>query len=619
MSASESAPESAVKFSDLGLNEQLLKSLAKIGYETPSPIQAATIPHLLAGKDVLGMAQTGTGKTAAFSLPLLANVDLRNNRTQIMVLAPTRELAIQVSDAFEKYGQEMPGLRVTSICGGQPYPPQILALKRGAHVVVGTPGRVMDHIRKGTLDLGKITALVLDEADEMLKMGFIDDIKWVLEHTPKDCQMALFSATMPKEIRRIADSYLTNPEQVTIASKTATVSTITQKYIIVKGYRKLEAMTRIFESENFDGVIVFVRTKSATLELSELLTSKGYSCAPLNGDIQQSHRERTIKHLKSGKIDIVVATDVAARGIDVERVSHVINFDAPHDPESYIHRIGRTGRAGRSGTAILFVAPRERGALRSIERVTKQPITCAEVPSSKEIEKKRLENFYAKVTANMAGEDTEVFKKMIQDYQLENPVDDLTMAIALVKMIDQLTPLRLKEERFDQFERKASFEDGGDRRDRGDRGARKFGARDDSSRRRSSDRSDRRDSSERAPRRVSRTPDADKTRFRIEVGHSHGARPGNIVGAIANEINLRSENIGQISIQDDHSTVDLPSNLSAEKLSILRKVRVAGQQLSISHLGGFQSPSKDVGKKKKYGTSNKRKKVERVETSTAPA
>ncbi|MEE9355837.1 MAG: DEAD/DEAH box helicase, partial [Methylococcaceae bacterium] len=386
-------------FNQLALDKSLLKALEDVGYETPSPIQAETIPLLLEGRDIIGQAQTGTGKTAAFALPILSNLDLKQKDPQVLVLAPTRELAIQVAEAFQKYARHLKGFHVLPIYGGQEYGGQIRSLKRGVHVVVGTPGRVMDHMRKGTLKLNNLSTLVLDEADEMLRMGFIDDVEWVLEQIPDERQIALFSATMPQQIRRIATKYLKNPEQITIKVKTATAETIRQRFCIVNGmHNKLEALTRILEAENFEAMLIFVRTKTATVELAEKLEARGYAAAPLNGDIAQNQRERTVNRLKKGQLDLVVATDVAARGLDVERVSHVINFDIPHDTESYVHRIGRTGRAGREGDAILFVAPREKRMLATIERATKKKIDQMEMPSTDIINDKRIIQFKQRIT-----------------------------------------------------------------------------------------------------------------------------------------------------------------------------------------------------------------------------
>ena len=388
--STESPSPAPLLFADLGLSAPVMAAVTAVGYESPSPIQAATIPAMLAGRDVLGTAQTGTGKTAAFALPVLSNIDLNAERPQALVLAPTRELAIQVAEAFQKYATKVPGFHVLPIYGGQSYYPQLQALKRGVHVVVGTPGRVIDHLERGSLDLSGLTTLVLDEADEMLRMGFIDDVETVLKKTPETRQVALFSATMPPAIRRIAQTYLKQPVEVTIAAKTTTSANIRQRYWWVSGMHKLDALTRILEVEPFDGMIVFARTKAATEELADKLQARGLAAAAINGDMQQAAREKTIQQLKDGKLDILVATDVAARGLDVERISHVLNYDIPYDTESYVHRIGRTGRAGRTGDAILFVTPREKGMLRAIERATRQPIEEMQLPSVEAVNDRRV-------------------------------------------------------------------------------------------------------------------------------------------------------------------------------------------------------------------------------------
>ncbi|HFD12814.1 MAG TPA: DEAD/DEAH box helicase [Crenotrichaceae bacterium] len=428
-----------LSFSDLGLNQDILKALDDVGYETPSPIQAKMIPFVLQGRDVLGQAQTGTGKTAAFALPILSRLDLNQKTPQVLVLAPTRELAIQVAEAFQSYASRIKGFRVLPIYGGQEYGGQIRQLKRGVHVVVGTPGRVMDHMRKGTLDLKGLKTLVLDEADEMLRMGFIDDVEWVLEQIPDQRQIALFSATMPPAIHRIAKRFLNNPKEIAIKVKTTTASTIRQRYWIVSGLHKLDALTRILEAETFDAIIIFVRTKTVTLELAEKLNARGYAVAALNGDIPQKQRERTIEQLKNKKLDILVATDVAARGLDVQRISHVINYDIPHDSESYVHRIGRTGRAGRSGDAILFVAPREQRMLRTIERSTRHKIEAMQLPSVEQINNKRITRFKDKITKTLTNEDLDIYIRLLGQYQTEHDVaiEDIAAALALMAQGDK--------------------------------------------------------------------------------------------------------------------------------------------------------------------------------------
>src|SRR3954470_18302999 len=409
-------------FSDLNLSVAVLKVMKEVGYETPSPIQAATIPLLLANRDVLGQAQTGTGKTAAFALPILSRIDLKQQSPQALVLAPTRELAIQVAEAFQTYAAHIKDFRVLPIYGGQSYGPQLSALRRGVHVIVGTPGRVIDHLEKSSLDLSHLKTLVLDEADEMLRMGFIDDVETILQKTPPSRQTALFSATMPSAIKRIAQTYLRQPAEVTIAAKTGTNENIRQRYWLVSGMHKLDALTRILEAENFDGMIIFSRTKLGTEELAQKLQARGFSAAAINGDIQQAQRERTIQQLKDGKIDILVATDVAARGLDVERISHVVNYDVPHDPESYTHRIGRTGRAGRSGEAILFITPREKGLLRVIERATRQPVSPLTLPTVEAVNDVRIARFKDQIAEALAGGGLDIYRTLIEQYENEQNV-----------------------------------------------------------------------------------------------------------------------------------------------------------------------------------------------------
>ncbi|HEX6927927.1 MAG TPA: DEAD/DEAH box helicase, partial [Gammaproteobacteria bacterium] len=573
MSSEGSTNENPVLFKDLGLPAALLKALDAVGYETPSPIQALTIPPLLAGRDVLGQAQTGTGKTAAFALPLLANLDLSRAQPQLLVLAPTRELAIQVAEAFQRYAAFMPGFHVAPVYGGQDMRGQLNQLKRGVHVVVGTPGRVMDHMRRGSLDLAALKALVLDEADEMLRMGFIDDVTWILEQTPEKRQVALFSATMPAVIQRIAEKHLRDPEHISIELKTTTAETIRQRYWYVSGLHKLDALTRILEVEDFDGVIVFVRTKIATTELAEKLQARGYAAAALNGDVQQKLREQTVHNFKAGKLDILVATDVAARGLDVERVSHVINYDIPYDTEAYVHRIGRTGRAGRSGEAILFVAPREKRLLSLIERATRQKITEMQLPSTEAINDKRIANFHQKITDTLNAGDLAFFNELIASYQQQHDVPMLEIAAALARLAQQGKPLLLKpkaelppEER--ERERKTKHDLREERNE-------KF--RDDAY-------------GSRKKRVDDAPPPAGSERFRIEVGHAHGVKPGNIMGAIANEAGLEGRYIGRIQIFDDYSLVDLPEGMPKEIFQQLKKARVAGQALRISNADGRGDP-----------------------------
>jgi ATP-dependent RNA helicase DeaD len=553
MTEQTNAPQPSEKptFSDLGLPETILSTLDSIGYETPSAIQAQAIPVLLEGGDILGMAQTGTGKTAAFALPILARIDISNASPQVLVLAPTRELAIQVAEAFQTFSRGLKGLHVLPIYGGSDYGTQIRALKRGVHVVVGTPGRVMDHIKKGTLKLGGLTSMVLDEADEMLRMGFIDDVEWILKHTPKSRQIALFSATMPKEVHRIANTHLQNPTEVIIKQKTATASTIEQKYWLVSGMHKLDALTRMLEADPFDGMIIFVRTKNATVELAEKLEARGYAAVALNGDVAQNHRERIVSQLKSGKIDILVATDVVARGLDVERISHVINYDIPQDNESYVHRIGRTGRAGRSGKAILFVAPRERRLLRSIEKTTKQPITEMQLPTATEINDSRVERFKDKIVNAAQDSDIEFYHEMIEAIENDHNIPAIELAAGLAKLLQGDTPFFLSEKPIKQSRP----------------------PQEDFSQRRHNDKP-------RKPRRNT-PPNDGMARFRIDVGNTHGVRPGNIIGCIANEAGLDGEFIQKLSIQDSFSTVDLPHDIPKPVLNDLKNAWVCGQKLNI--------------------------------------
>ncbi len=577
-----------ILFTDLALSEPVLKAIRSVGYEVPSPIQAAAIPVLLNGGDILGMAQTGTGKTAAFALPLLSKLDVKQADPQILVLAPTRELAIQVAEAFQKYAAEIPGFHVLPIYGGQDMTSQLRQLKRGVHVVVGTPGRVMDHLRRGSLNLNNLKSLVLDEADEMLRMGFIDDVEWILEHTPDTRQTALFSATMPREIRKVCDNYLRDAKEIKIASSQSTGDNIEQVYWMVSGTNKLDALTRILEVEPFDGMIIFVRTKTATVELAEKLEARGFSAAALNGDMNQQLRERTIERLKSGSLDIVIATDVAARGIDVERVSHVVNYDIPYDSEAYVHRIGRTGRAGRSGKAILFVAPREKRLLYTIEKATKKPITLMELPSGAAVTKHRIDQFTAQITSTLAEQpDLSFFNDLLAEFSNQNEVSPEDIASALAYLLQRERPLQVK---FTDVkpERESRSEGRGDRggreergsRDRNDRGGRDGG--------RERSREDR-------PRREHN--DENMVRYRIEVGRNHEARPGDIVGAIANEAGISSANIGHIKLHDEFSTVDLPKGLSGDVLSQLKKVRVRNRPLEISvdQGGGGNSRDRDFG------------------------
>ena len=577
-------------FEAMGLAAPILKAVIDAGYEQPSAIQAEAIPLLLEGRDLLGQAQTGTGKTAAFALPLLSRIDVKRAAVQLLVLAPTRELAIQVAEAFQSYAHHLKNFHVLPIYGGQSYTNQLRQLKRGVQVVVGTPGRVMDHIRRGTLDLGGLRALVLDEADEMLRMGFIDDVEWILEQTPKKRQIALFSATMPSVIRKVAERHLNNPVVVKIATKTATVTTIRQRYWAVSGLHKLDALTRILESEDFDGMIVFVRTKTATAELADKLAARGYASAALNGDIPQNNRERIIQHLKKGQLDILVATDVVARGLDVERISHVINYDVPHDTESYVHRIGRTGRAGRSGDAILFVAPRERRMLSAIERATRQPIEAMQMPTASDINVQRIERFKQRISETLDSQNLDIFNQIVGEYQHEHDADPLTIAAALAHMAQGKEPLLLSD-RPQRRERPPRIvaEGRGDRQDsRSERPQRK--PRPSST------------TPSNTPRPLKEHPDVEMQRFRLAVGYAHDVKPGNIVGAIANEAGIDAQYIGHIEIFDDFTTIDLPADMPKDIFMDLKKTWVCGQKLEISRLG---EETKAAKPRKPKGKSDK--------------
>jgi ATP-dependent RNA helicase DeaD len=587
----DSTEKTISTFSQFELKPALHKALDEVGYETPTPIQEQTIPLLLEKKDVLGQAQTGTGKTAAFALPLLSNLNLRQKDPQILVLAPTRELAIQVAEAFKKYASQMKSFHVLPIYGGQEYRGQIRGLQRGAHVIVGTPGRVMDHMRRGTLKLGNLTTLVLDEADEMLRMGFIDDVEWILEQTPDERQIALFSATMPQQIRRIATRYLKDPVQIIIKDKTTTAPTIRQRFWPVSGMHKLDALTRILEAESFEAILIFVRTKTATVELSAKLEARGYASTPLNGDIKQNQRERTIEMLKKGKLDILVATDVAARGLDVERISHVINYDIPHDTEGYVHRIGRTGRAGRQGDAILFVAPREKRMLHAIERATNQKIELMELPSTELINDQRIVKFKQRITDTLASGDLGQFYKMIEQYQQEHDVPALEIAASLAKLLQGDSPFMLQAkanrrkdvERWEDDDPKPRKSRGADRgKERGRERDKGRGKDEDRGRGKDQDRGRGKDQ-DRGPRKEQPLEEG-MERFRLEVGHNHEVQPNNIVGAIANEAGLDSQHIGRINIYDDYSVIDLPEGMPKDVFSDLKKVWVAGKQLNISLL-----------------------------------
>lgn len=549
------------KFSELGLSDAVMAALTDVGYETPSAIQAATIPTLLGGRDVVGLAQTGTGKTAAFALPILSRLDVSQRTPQALVLAPTRELALQVCEAFERYAAHIPGISVLPVYGGQGYGVQLSALRRGVHVIVGTPGRIMDHLDKGTLDLTELKFLVLDEADEMLKMGFAEDVETILADTPDDKQVALFSATMPASIRRIAQQHLNNPEEISVKTKTTTSSTITQRYLVVSYQQKVDALTRILEVENFDGMIVFVRTKNETETLAEKLRARGYSAQAINGDVPQVQRERTVEQLKNAKLDILVATDVAARGLDVERISHVVNFDIPVDTESYVHRIGRTGRAGRTGDAISFVTPRERRLLDAIERATRQPLTQMHLPTIDDVNATRLTRFDDAISEALGKTELiDTFRGIIDHYVEHHDVPEADVAAALAVVAQGGTPLLLTEE---DIRPPKMPRDGRETRETGRDGGR-----------------DARGDSERPPRRERRNGPP-LAAYRIEVGRRHRVEPRQIVGALANEGGLSRDDFGAIDIKLDFSIVELPAEMSTATLKKLADTRISGRLIEL--------------------------------------
>jgi len=570
-------------FRELGLAEPLLRALDELGYEKPTPIQAASIDPLMAGKDILGQAQTGTGKTGAFALPLLNSIDPNTNTPQILVLAPTRELAVQVAEAFGSYAKFMKGLHVLPIYGGQSMHQQLNALRRGPQIIVGTPGRVMDHMRRGTLKLESLKAMVLDEADEMLKMGFIDDIEWILEHTPKQRQLALFSATMPEQIKRVANKYLSEPVHVKIAATTTTVETIEQRFVQVSQHNKLEALVRVLEVEKTEGIIIFVRTRNSCVELAEKLEARGYASSPLHGDMNQQARERAVDQLKRGKLDIIIATDVAARGLDVERIGHVVNYDIPYDTEAYVHRIGRTGRAGRTGMAILFVTHREMRMLRTIERATKSRISPMDVPSPETVTERRLSRLGEQVSEIIAKDSLDFMKGAVAQLCQQLEVDTDILAAALLQQVQKDRPLQLPS----IHERQRDSRDDRNSRDRNDRNSRDRGER-----------------SER-PRRDSRptptdlgkadslkdNPDVKMCRYIIDVGRDNGVGVGNIVGAVANEANIDSRYIGQIQLFDQVTAIDLPDGMPKDVLQHLKKVRVCGRPLNIREAEGAELPT----------------------------
>ena len=574
---------SSNEFQTLGISAPVLKAVQNLGYEQPSPIQAQSIPILLSGKNLLGTAQTGTGKTAAFALPLLSNIDPQQKTPQILVLTPTRELAIQVAEAFQSYAKHIKGFNVLPIYGGADIGGQLRGLKRGAQVVVGTPGRMLDHLKRRSLNLSQVKSLVLDEADEMLRMGFIDDVEAILSKTPAESQRALFSATMPAAIKRVADKYLGDAQQVRIQSKTQTVERIKQQYITVKAHQKMDALTRVLEVEQFDGMIIFVRTKSSTVDIADRLQARGFSSAPLNGDLSQAIRERTIGKLKRGQVDIVVATDVAARGLDVERISHVINFDIPYDNESYVHRIGRTGRAGREGNAILFITPKETRLLRSIEKTTKSTIAPLTMPSNAQVSDQRIQQFTEQLSKTLETPRLDKFREMIVKYVEENDLDMADVAAALTYENQKERPLFPKLDNIVAPRQDNS----GKNRDRDRDRDRKN--RDGKSRDRKTKDSFSKDSNPRNTRakseRIVRDEDGNEVpmmTYRLEVGKNDSVEPSNIVGAIANEADISSQYIGQIILHDEYSTVDLPGGMPDDVFKTLKKARVRSKALNIS-------------------------------------
>ncbi|MBK1721765.1 DEAD/DEAH box helicase [Thiocystis violacea] len=555
-------PDTSIGFDALGLSPVIADAVQALGYESPTAIQSQCIPHLLEGRDLLGQAQTGTGKTAAFALPLLSRIDPDLKRPQVLVLTPTRELALQVAEAFQRYARNLPGFNVLPIYGGQAYGLQLSQLKRNPQVIVGTPGRVMDHIRRGTLQLDGIRVLVLDEADEMLNMGFAEDIDWIFEQAPAERQVALFSATMPAAIRKVAQDRLRDPVEVRITASSETVDTIDQHHCIVTRFHKMDVLTRILELEPFDGMLIFVRTKNATTELTDKLKAHGFAAEPLNGDMNQEMRERTVERLKQGQLDILVATDVAARGLDVERISHVVNYDIPTDPSAYVHRIGRTGRAGRAGRAILLVEPRERGLLRAIERVIRRQVPAMDPPSAAALSESRIDRFTKDVLKTLGEQDLDFFYRLLARITQEQEVEMMDVAAALAYLGQRERPLDVKEDLARPPRRDAA-------EGRPERGQRPAG--------RGREQEDR---GERRPRQD--REDADLVSYRIEVGHQHGVTPREIVGAIANESGLEGRYIGRIDIQNDHSVVDLPKGMPREIFQHLQRVYVCGQALRIT-------------------------------------
>ena len=581
--------ELEISFADLGLSAPIISALTDLGYEKPSPIQAECIPHLLSGRDVLGMAQTGSGKTAAFSLPLLHNIDASLKAPQILVLAPTRELAVQVAEAMTDFSKHMHGVNVVALYGGQRYDVQLRALRQGPQVVVGTPGRLLDHLKRGTLNLSNLSGLVLDEADEMLRMGFIEDVETIMAQIPAQHQTALFSATMPEAIRRITRRFMKDPQEVRIQSSITTRPDISQSYWTVHGLRKNEALVRFLEAEDFDAAIIFVRTKSATLEVAEALERSGYSSAALNGDMNQALREQTLERLKDGRLDILIATDVAARGLDVERISLVVNYDIPMDSESYVHRIGRTGRAGRAGRALLFVENRERRLLRNIERTMKLTIPEVEIPTADVLGERRLAKFAAKVQQQLESSDLDQYRALLAKLQPAEELDIETLAAALLKMAQGERPLIVAADPiFKSRPPRREFEERGDRGDRGDRRDRPA---------RSNDRPARDGDSPRRERREA----GDMELYRIEVGRDDGVEVRHIVGAIANEGDISSRYIGNIKLFASHSTIELPKGMPGEVLQHFTRTRILNKPMNMQLLGDAQPRPERSGERRGGG------------------
>ncbi|MEI7375788.1 MULTISPECIES: DEAD/DEAH family ATP-dependent RNA helicase [Dickeya] len=563
--------EFETSFASLGLSAPILNALSEMGYEKPSPIQAECIPHLLNGRDVLGMAQTGSGKTAAFSLPLLNNIKADLKAPQLLVLAPTRELAVQVAEACNEFSKHMQGVNVVALYGGQRYDVQLRALRQGPQVVVGTPGRLLDHLKRGTLDLSNLSGLVLDEADEMLRMGFIEDVENIMAQIPAEHQTALFSATMPEAIRRITRRFMNDPQEVRIQSSVTTRPDISQSYWTVYGMRKNEALIRFLEAEDFDAAIIFVRTKNATLEVAEALERSGYNSAALNGDMNQALREQTLERLKDGRLDILIATDVAARGLDVDRISLVVNYDIPMDSESYVHRIGRTGRAGRAGRALLFVENRERRLLRNIERTMKLTIPEVDLPNAELLGQRRLAKFAAKVQQQLESSDLDMYRALLGKLQPQEELDIETLAAALLKMAQGERPLILppdpvveRRPRREFRERDDRFERRGERNERGPRGG------------------------DERPARRERRDVGEMDLYRIEVGRDDGVEVRHIVGAIANEGDISSRYIGNIKLFASHSTIELPKGMPGDLLSHFTRTRILNKPMNMQLMGDAQ-------------------------------